>query len=384
MSPAARSDARVNGREPGDLSGRPRWGRRSIVVAFAAVTALAVGARLWLAWSFHGNFDQDSFEIVRGLVERGENVYAGTVRYNYSPVWFLLLGLFGRVSELAGLPFHFVIRAFLTFVDVGIALLLAAAAWRLGRSPALPALIFLANPVSIAVTGYHGQFDNLATLFVLAAVVVQLPRPQALAASSLLTIGVVVKQTVAPDVLYVLSGSIRSPLRRLLVAIAIGGVFVATFLPFIWAPGALTGVLANVFGYGVYGGRDLTVLMAAFGVSRILILVGAGMAAHRLPLERAALLGALLFVATAGPSLRSTQYLVLPIAFGALMPSPIYLLYSAVSFLVMIASPAYLGLTADVAWWMPWAVAVGWVVEFWLTGRRRGPETREQGVGGTR
>jgi hypothetical protein len=343
--------------------------RKPFVIGVLFLAAFAVGVRLWLAWSFYGNYDQESFEVVRGIVNRGGNVYAETVRYNYSPVWFILLGVFGRISDATGLPFQFVIRATLTLVDIATALLVLVAARRLAMPPeraAIASVLFLANPVSIAVTGFHGQFDNLALLFVVAALVVQLEGPRSRAATVLLGIGVIVKQTVAPLVLFVLSGSVRSPPGRLRAAIVIGIAFFLTLVPFAFAPDALVGILTSVFAYGAYAGWNPGGINALFGVLRVTVLASAGLLAHRLPLHRAAALGGILLAATAGPSLWNSQYLVLPLALAALAPSPMYFVYTAAAMLSIAQNPEYLNLGIAFDWRFAWAVAVGWAAEFVL------------------
>jgi hypothetical protein len=351
--------------------------RSRVLLGAIALGALAVVIRLWLAWSFHGNYDQESYEIVRDIVDRGGNVYSETYRYNYSPVWFLLIGVFSRISDATGVPFQFVIRATLTAIDVLTALLLFVAAGKLGMSrerALLPGLIFLTNPVSIAVTGFQGQFDNVAILLVLAAVIVQLDGPRTRAAGILLTIGVVVKQTVAPLVLFVLSGSIKSPLGRLIAAVGIGVVFVLTLLPFAFAPGAALGILTGVFAYGAFAGYTAsTTLFVAFGAFRVTLLALTGFLAHKLPLHRAAAFGGIILTVAAGPSLWNTQYLVLPLALASLTPSPMYLLFTATAMVEIAHSKEYLNLVFPFDWEIMWAVSIGWAVEcLWLSLREMG------------
>src|SRR5688572_1774698 len=42
--------------------------------AVALAGVVGVGARLWLAAAFHGNFDQNSFETTAGTLARGGNI----------------------------------------------------------------------------------------------------------------------------------------------------------------------------------------------------------------------------------------------------------------------------------------------------------------------
>lgn len=143
---------------------------RTIII----IGALLVGISLRLVVAPLGyNFDAESYRIVADITERGGNVYAETVRYNYGPVWFTIVNWLDSLSPLvptdnSTAALHFVIAAFLTVVDVAIfALLLKNFS---SSSGAKIAILFFLNPISIIITGYHTQFDNLAILLGLASV----------------------------------------------------------------------------------------------------------------------------------------------------------------------------------------------------------------------
>lgn len=121
----------------------------------------------FLAASVGHTFDMESFEIVGKIFVNGGNVYAETSRYNYGPVWFLILGLFQSVASLfqnSFLVFRYLILLLLTFTDLGI--------WRLfyNRWGLLPAFLYFLNPISILTTGYYSQFDGLAFFLALLSI----------------------------------------------------------------------------------------------------------------------------------------------------------------------------------------------------------------------
>src|SRR5262245_54515821 len=89
-----------------------------LTILTASAVVIGMGLRLYLAYTHAGNYDQQSYEIVAAIARRGGNVYAETSRYNYSPVWLYVLLLLKNISLISGLAFPFVIRAFLTLVDV--------------------------------------------------------------------------------------------------------------------------------------------------------------------------------------------------------------------------------------------------------------------------
>jgi hypothetical protein len=134
-----------------------RWGWLPVVLA------VGLTARFWAGTCGH-NYDLGSYWVVVDLVEHGQNVYAGTNRYNYGPVWFHLLHLFDWLAGGNSAGFRFLIIGFLSAADALIAWIL----WRkFGR---LVAAWFFLNPVSIMITGYGNQFDNVAILLGLWAV----------------------------------------------------------------------------------------------------------------------------------------------------------------------------------------------------------------------
>jgi hypothetical protein len=115
---------------------------------------------------FGHNFDFDSYKIVGEIASRFGNVYAETGRYNYGPIFLCFQGFFYRISAL--LPhsdffYRYFIVSLLTCTDIGIALYIYK---RHSRSASI---LFFLNPVSIIITGYHNQFDNMAVLLLLIA-----------------------------------------------------------------------------------------------------------------------------------------------------------------------------------------------------------------------
>src|SRR6476661_3652939 len=165
-----------------EREGEARERRRGI--AALLVCAAAVAARLYLSWRAPASYDMKWYwSRISDDVAGGARLYADTP-YHFSPVWAWLLLLFRRAQ--AGIPFDALLRTFLTCVD-------AVSAWLLFRiarreKPAggawLPPVLFLANPVSVWVSSVQGQFDNLAILFLLAAILVTRENAEAAAPES--------------------------------------------------------------------------------------------------------------------------------------------------------------------------------------------------------
>ncbi|HTB83163.1 MAG TPA: hypothetical protein VK742_05870 [Candidatus Sulfotelmatobacter sp.] len=128
-----------------------------LVLVAGLADRFAIGA-------FGHNFDFDSCRIIADLMARGENVYANTDRYNYGPVWFNLIHLLDMLAGHDPRIFRWLLTGVLSAVDVGIFFVL------LRKFGGLAATVFFLNPISIIITGYHNQFDNLAILLGLWAV----------------------------------------------------------------------------------------------------------------------------------------------------------------------------------------------------------------------
>lgn len=307
---------------------------------------LGLLARLFLAWAefkTYASFDLESYQIVQGIVRHGGNVYAETSRYNYSPVWSWVLGSLDWLQRLVGLRAHVAVCGFLTVVDAASCWFLARLAVLHGLSPRRAVLAFWLSPVSILLTGLHGQFDNLAVLFLLACLWAQATgRGRAWAWAWAWASGaILVKQIVLFAPLYTLLRAFPARLPRLVAWAACTLPFFLSLAPY-W-PGAGKQILSHVLLYSSQ--PELYGLTALFPSSRTndpvlhahllrtllftLLIGGALLLPRRADALRAALLAPLVFLAfTPG---FAVQYMVLPVALGALRPSWAYWLYTTVA-----------------------------------------------------
>jgi hypothetical protein len=356
-----------------DLRLAPFALRRSLLTASSRRAALSAGflaaaaLRLLFLLQFPGNYDTSSYEQVVTTLERGGDLYRDTERYNYSPSWALLLLGSARLAAAAGTTLAVAVGLLLFAVDALTALLLFRIAGRRGGfpAPASAALLFFANPVSVLVSGYHGQFDNLAILFLLAALAAEPPgRP--LRVAGWLSASLIAKH-IAPFHPLLLAARLRERGGRLAVALAPYLVFIASFLPYAASWGRIR---EHVFGYrglgGLYG-TDVLLLIPGmpFWVPKALFLaasLAAVLLLRRVEAVRASLLlflVMLIFLPGIGQ-----QYFVWPIALGALRPGPGYLLYTVVAAGFFVGSST--GLAEPAAWlpgWYgPWWAAIAWLL----------------------
>ena len=126
------------------------------IFLFSVIVGVAV--RFITVFVTHPNFDMESFYLVGKIVTSGQNVYAETYRYNYAPLWSFVLGFLYTISHGSFSLFRLLVSCILITVDVGIAVILASS------FSYVAGILFILNPISILLTGSHGQFDNLAFL----------------------------------------------------------------------------------------------------------------------------------------------------------------------------------------------------------------------------
>jgi hypothetical protein len=138
---------------------------RRALILFTAVLVVGFGLRMLAAAQGYNN-DPDAYRFVVDLMLQGKSVYAETNRYNYGPVWLNILWLLDKIPWVASDPtwaLRWKAAVFLSCVDCCIAYLL------LRWYGLIVATLFFLNPISIIITGYHSQFDNLALLMAILA-----------------------------------------------------------------------------------------------------------------------------------------------------------------------------------------------------------------------
>lgn len=349
---------------------RPTFSSRyEFYITFAAIIIVGTAIRLYLAFCFYGNYDMESYDIVSDLVLHGQNVYNETARYNYSPIWFTILGILKVISS--GQPFHFAVRTFLTCIDLFTLLVLVSIA-RLQKISyeglITVALLFYLNPVSYLISGYHGQFDNLALLFILIGIYLILTnrnKSLILILTSWLAFstGLIIKHIVLGHYLTGINNLMKKNFYRLLALLATLLLFLMSFFPY-WATGS-GGIVRNVFLYGA--------IPKMYGVSSVVNLPVikyvfiAGLFVYPFFIENRDLITQFLLVSlfflafTTGIGI---QFFILPIAFGALRQSWWFFLYSFTASVVLLGSGVNMGLAGFSAVTMNavWIVVLFWFV----------------------
>jgi hypothetical protein len=305
--------------------------------------AFAIGVGLRFAVAMRGyNYDIESYRIVADIMARGGNVYAETTRYNYGPIWAWLLHLLDQIPFAGNDPLwslRWKVTAFLTAVDVGTAILLLR--WYGTGSAAF----LLLNPISIIITGYHGQFDSLAIIAGLAAVRLGSSEDSRhlLPGLAMLGLSLAIKHILF---LFPLWLAMRQDgARRRLICLAIPvTIFLVGFVPYV-ADGA-SGILANVFMYRSFPNAPFWTGVApqvlAARVPAFLLFLGTmtvlGFLWRRKPVQETLLL--YLVAVVVFSSAMVNQYLAIAVLTIAIRPNLLYLGYT-------LAAGAYLTASAN-------------------------------------
>jgi hypothetical protein len=212
---------------------------------FFAVLVAGIAARLLVATCGH-DYDMDSWQIVAKLADRGDNVYASTDRYNFAPGWFHVLHALNLLAGHNPTVFRYLVAGFLSLGDVGIFFIL----WR--RFGKAAGCWFFLNPISVIITGYQCNFDNLAVLLGLLAVLLmgdEFDRPvsrRKLLGLFVLGLSLVIKHVFFAFPFW-LAVKQKGMLQKLVVILIPVFIFALSFVPY-WHAGS-QGIIQNVFRY---------------------------------------------------------------------------------------------------------------------------------------
>lgn len=342
---------------------------RIMLIVFSGIIGVAL--RLYLAFYYRGNYDQESYEIVAQIMKAGKNLYIETYRYNYSPLWAYFLLALSKISALTDLPFHSIIRSCLTLVDF----LNAWVLWKI-TDELLPGkgyisfVSYILNPVAILIVGYHGQFDTFATFPLLLAVYFTCKRPIKKPWVWILAIiALVIKHIVVFSVWTVFIYTAKSRIRAFLIFGFTVVIFLLSFSPFL--PAAIRQILSNVILFGsitgMYGMGILFPhsLIYPIFVGMMFVLPLFANREMKLNLVKAIELSYVAFLAFT-PGL-GEQYFIYPVIWGSVYRTKWYWVFSLVAAIFLMGSKNNIHLPFPSLWNSVWIVAVGWFFSYFLT-----------------
>jgi hypothetical protein len=329
----------------------PTLARRTWLLAIAFGALLAFALKIALALNTYGTNDVIFWEgnLAKIRLEGGLALYRNGVQifrdgalyhtepFNQPPFMIHLLRLWGWVADASGLPLRFWLRFTSALADIGSLVLVARILTRLpGLKRQHPALLLVAlSPVSIMVSGFHGNTDAVMIFWTLLSIdLLESGRPEWLAGAAL---GMAMNIKVVPAVLAPAAIFYLSPTRRRIeFALGAGAIFLACSLPVLAQDPRL--VLDRVFGYNS--------LPKHWGLSRLLHVVTLGNAAWLdagyQSVGKLAALAAVL-AAAIRMNLRSKK-------------PPLFLQWGFLLFLFLFCTPGF-GVQY-LAWLVPWGAAL--------------------------
>jgi hypothetical protein len=209
--------------------------------------AVGVAIRLVLAFALVGNYDVGVWAQVDDALDRDPLDVYGVNRelggeilflWPYPPLYLAGIALSSGLSDLTGLPFHGTVQLLPILADVGIALAIYVhLGWRRAteRTRVAGAALVLLGPCFIAISGYHGQFDQVAVLPAVLALMAWERRPAGQRAlESGLRIGAGAAAKTVPGLLVLpLLPSTRSPREAAKLVGAAVAVPAILLLPFL-------------------------------------------------------------------------------------------------------------------------------------------------------
>ncbi len=346
-----------------------RYTARDQRIFFWLVILSGTAIRVLVSVKGYGNYDSVSWEQVGQILARGENVYNHTTRYNTSPLWFWILSGLNKVALIGNvIPYRSWVRIFLSGVDLATAILIWKSARCLGVPKAVALSFFYLNPVSILLSSYHAQFENIAIFFLLTGVYLySRPSPSAKWRQALMwsfvTLGLIAKHNICyevPIVLRFVFGKLRNWAILFILSCL---VFFASFWPYWHESGQA--IVKNVLLYGSYPmSYGISTLVQAAWLKYIFLfaLLGYAFIQRSQDLVTRCLQGTLFFL-TFTPGF-GHQYLVLPVALGALRPSKLFFVFTIVTSLAIMGSDRNIYIKA--LSWVPlnavWICVLVWFV----------------------
>lgn len=143
---------------------------------------LALFLRLLVAVVSPGTGDVTNFVKTARLAQGGQIIYKFQEFYPYPPTYAWVLDGLISLSDALPLSPRLAVRLPSIVADSLIAVLLYFTAYRLRRRARFGvALLYVVNPITILIASHHGQFDSLAYLPAVGAMLVHLWNPNSLA-----------------------------------------------------------------------------------------------------------------------------------------------------------------------------------------------------------
>jgi hypothetical protein len=212
------------------------------------------------------NYDFESYCVVGEISGNFRNVYAETYRYNYGPIFLIIQGVLYKIAYLFPnweLAYRVLMVSTLTLADLGIACFIA------NRYDIKKSMLFFLNPVSIIITGYHNQFDNIAVFLALLSILFynedESFNKKDFFFVAFLSLSLITKHILFIFPLFIILKKGLPIKKRLLFTFVPPMAFLVSFLPFaLQSSDALNGIIHNVFLYKSFNNAPLLSIIYRF------------------------------------------------------------------------------------------------------------------------
>jgi len=320
------------------------------------ILACAVSfAMRWLISLVGWNNDFPEWINCGRIVSEGNNIYANTIRYNYGPVFSVILGglwkFVGYFSDQIS-TFRLLIILFLTLVDGMISFLIWQKFRRLDFS-----YLYLFNPISLVVVGYQNQFDNIAILLAFGAVLLMERKNFWYISLILLVVSVSTKHILALFPIWFLFRNQTSIKQRVTPILVVFIGFCVSFVPFL--PEGKEGIIQHVIQYKAMDNYPILIPFLDWGHldffnlihrhTRLIFaatLVAVGWFVRRLSILESFLIYLIFVVALS--SAIFNNYLVIPVLALVLYPTLLSYIYIGLAGLLMFLHQDQLNLIQSV------------------------------------
>lgn len=232
-------------------------------ILFILLTSVGIILRFFVMTLGH-NYDFNSYCIVGEITGNFRNVYAETFRYNYGFIFSCIQGLLYKIAELSKIKtgdnwillYRMMIVGVLTMADLGITCFISK------QYSIKKALLFFLNPVSIFITGYHNQFDNIAIFFALLCILFYNEDEKFCKKDILFVLffalSLITKHILCFLPVFVLLKKGLPVKKKITYAILPPIIFILSFVPFALSSSeALHGIVENVFLYRSFNNAPL-------------------------------------------------------------------------------------------------------------------------------
>lgn len=141
-----------------------------LLAVIAALIARLVPAMMPVPADAIVRFDIESYRVVADAVLHHRDVYDLAGRYPYLPLHMHIFAAAAWLSGHTGLSFVLLVKLPAIVAEMALTVIVGRAARHMGREDAAAlAMVYALNPVTVMVTGYHGQFDAMPTALVFGA-----------------------------------------------------------------------------------------------------------------------------------------------------------------------------------------------------------------------